>query len=102
MRQSDPHSSLGRTVGNTFTHVFVRADVFGRDLSVWVGLLEMPEGHFDWIDPNRIQTIQIGSDGSGLKLNLGCGSAGLATAHGRVTHHVCGRECFSTDAHSEP
>jgi hypothetical protein len=29
-------------VGSTFTHLFARADVFERNLSVWVGSLEMP------------------------------------------------------------
>jgi hypothetical protein len=33
---------LGRPVGSTFTHLFVRADRFGQRVVVWVGPLEMP------------------------------------------------------------
>jgi hypothetical protein len=35
---------LRQPVGSTFTHLFVRADVFGPHLTVWVGPLEMPSG----------------------------------------------------------
>jgi hypothetical protein len=33
---------LCRSVGSTFTHLFVRADRFGQRVVVWVGPLEMP------------------------------------------------------------
>jgi hypothetical protein len=33
---------LHRPVGSTFTHLFVRADVFGQRVVVWVDPLEIP------------------------------------------------------------
>jgi hypothetical protein len=33
---------LCRPVGSTFTHLFVRLDVFGQRVVIWVGPLELP------------------------------------------------------------
>jgi hypothetical protein len=33
---------LGRPAGNTFTHLFVRADRFGQRMVVWFGPVKMP------------------------------------------------------------